>query len=219
MVEIQDNIRENEIISLFNLTKTNHNRIGVDACVKIGKKIIEFEIKSTTTGVVSTASPLTLEHISKWQDRHWIIGIYDKDAELKYCLYGSPTDMKDWLDYWYKDISRGISISDMLVDRIDLEMVFKIFGEKQVYTEEDAKPVFRALYTTKKYKELKDRKDGYSQKRMLQMFKEHNKVYLYRGSGVNNPKIRNSTYKNWIRIDKDFASTLRKILRSQKKTV
>lgn len=216
VVEIQDNKRENELINLFNLTKTNYNRIGIDAKLKVGKKNFDFEIKSTTTGIVSTASPLTLEHIRKWRTRHWIIGIYDKQAEIQHCYYGSPDKMTEWLDYWENDIGRGITISDMLVERIDYEMLFRIFGEKSIYTLNDAKPVFRALYTSEKYKSLMDRKNGYSAQRMLQMFKDHNKTYLYRGSGVNNPKIRKPVYENWIKITSNYSATLRKILRNQK---
>jgi hypothetical protein len=218
-VEIQDSKRENELINLFNLTKTNYNRIGVDAKLKTRHKLFEFEIKSTTTGVISSASPLTLEHVKKWRTRHWIFGIYNKQAELQYCYYGSPDKMTAWLDYWENDIGRGIKISDMLVDRIDYDMLFNIFGEKTVYTLQDAKPVFKALYTSKEYKELQDRKNGYSAQRMLKMFKDHNQTYLYRGSGVNNPKIRKSVYQNWIKITSNYSATLRKILHCQNKPV
>lgn len=196
-VEIQDNTRETELINKFGLIKTNHSRIGIDAKTVVDKKEIHFEIKSTTMGSVSTASPLTLDHIIKWKKCHWLIGIYNKKAKLDYCVYGSPDEMDQWLSYWEQDIRRGLSISDMLVERIDIKMVEETFGNKKIYSYDDAVFVFKGLYTTKEYNKLKDCKDGYSKKRMLEMFKEHNKMYLYRGSSLNNPKIPKKYYSHW----------------------
>lgn len=200
IVEIQDNKRETELISKFGLIKTNHSRIGIDAKTIVDGKEIHFEIKSTTMGAVSTASPLSLDHIIKWKKCHWIIGIYNKKAELEYCVYGSPDDMDQWLTYWEEDIKRGLLISDMLVDRIDNKMVDVVFGKKNIYSYDDAVFVYKNLYSQKEYKKLKDIKNGYSRSRMLEMFKEHNKTYLYRGSSINNPKIPKKYYSSWTKI-------------------
>lgn len=212
-VEIQDNVRENELLSLFKLKKTNNNRIGIDAKLTINQKVFDFELKSTTGTRVSTASPLHLKHLNKWRTCHWLIGVYKKNATLDYCVYGSPNDMKEWIDYWYKDISRGITISDMIVDRIDIDMVYGIFGNKKCYSLEDAKFVYKGLYSIEDYKKLQDMKDGYSQSRMLAMFKEHNKTYLYRGAAVNNPKITKNIWGKWKIIKSNYAEELRTILK------
>ena len=62
-----------------------------------------------------------------------------------------------------------------------------------------------------------DCKGGYSTSRMFQMFKEHNKVYLYRGSYINNPKIPKKYYSSWIHIYDNFDVNIRKILLNQTK--
>lgn len=215
IVEIQDNEREAELTKLFRLKKTNHNRIGIDARLRYRKNVFDFEIKSTTTGSVSSASPLALDHINKWRHQHWIIGIYNKDATLNHCVYGSPEQMKDWLDFWENDIRRGLSISDMLVDRIDKKMVHATFGRKKYYTMEEARFVMKKLYTVQQYIALKDHPNGYTCDRMLEMFKEHNRTYLYRGASLNNPKIPKEYYKDWIRIDSNHAKALRKIIKER----
>lgn len=211
-IEIQDNIRENELIRLFKLTKTNQNRIGIDAKLKLKNKLYNFEIKSTTTNRITTASPLTLDHINKWRNVHWIVGIYNENAKLDFCYYGSPNDMKDWLDYWENDIKRGLFISDMLVDRIDYDMIDNIFGKKDYYSYNEAKFVFKNLYSKKEYELLMEKPNYFNKNTMLEMFKQHNKTYLYRGSNINNPKIENKYFKNWTIIEKDYEKSLRKII-------
>jgi len=215
-IEIQDNIRENQLIRLFKLKKTNKNRIGVDATLRFNNRDTHFELKSTTTGRISTASPLNLEHIKKWRKQHWIIGIYDKRARLKYCHYGRPKDMKKWLDYWEEDIKRGLKISDLLVERINLEMVYDIFGKKKYYTLDEAKYVFKNLYSLDEYYDMMNHNKGFRPLRMLEMFREHNQVYLYRGSSRNNPKISKGYYEHWPIIKNNYAKELRKILRRDK---
>jgi len=215
IAEIQDNKRENELIKIFKLKKTNHNRIGIDARLRYKKLSFDFEIKSTTIGKVSTASPLNIDHLNKWRHQHWIIGIYNKNAKLDYCVYGAPEQMKDWLDYWENDIKRGLKISDDLVDRIDKKMVYNTFGKKRVYTLEDARFVMKKLYSLEQYKNMMDLPGGYSPSKMLEMFKEHNKVYLYRGSSLNNPKIPKSYYKDWIKIENNHDKALRKIIKER----
>lgn len=212
-VEIQDNKRENELIKLFKLRKEG-GRMGIDARLKVLGEDFQIELKSTSVGHVSTASPLHLDHINKWQPQHWIIGIYKKDATLDHCYYGTPENMKEWLDYWENDIKRGLKISDMLVEKIDKKMVYDIFGKKTYYTVDDARAVFKYLYTKDEYEELKNHPKGYRVRRMLEMFKKHNQTYLYRGAAINNPKINQKYYQNWIRIDGNYDKELRQHLRS-----
>jgi len=211
MVEIQDNKRERQLISLFELIKDT-GRTGVDAKLKIKKQIVGFELKSTTVGKVSTASSLTLNVIKRYRTLHWLIGIYNKKAELKCCYYGTPDNMKNWLDFWENDIKRGLKISNMLVDRIDKEMVYEIFGKKKIYSVDEAKFVYKKLFNFTEYDNKIDIENGYSIDRMLEMFKEHNKFYLYRGSAINNPKIPKEYYEKWEKIDCDYPETLRKLV-------
>jgi len=200
---IQDDKRENEIIQLFGLKqKFDRKRHDADAFLYVNGKKCIFELKSTTVNSVSTASPLTLDHIKKWRTYYWIIGIYNKDNEqLKYCLFASPNMMKPWLDFMEEDINRGVTISNLLVNKIDYPIMYSIFGNKKMYSYKDLKKVFKNLYTPSEYKNLKDLKQGYSKQIVLKMFKQHNLSYLIRGSWLNNPKITRKYYKNFKKIN------------------
>lgn len=195
--------------------KQNHNRKrhDIDAYLDVDDVRINFELKSTTVGGISTASPLTLEHIQKWRKYHWIFGIYDKKTEkLKKCIYASPTMMQEWLNFVEEDIQRGITISKLLVSKIDLPIMYAIFKKKKVYSIKDAKKVFKRLYSPKKYKDLQDVKGGYTKERMLYMFREHNLSYLIKGSWLNNPKIPKEYYKKFPVIKNNSKDELINIL-------
>jgi hypothetical protein len=182
--------------------------------MKIDDKTLNFELKSTTVRSVSTASPLTINHLEKWRDFHWIVGIYDKKTEkLKHCYYGSPADMKDWIDYMMEDIKRGLKISEMIIDRMDKPMMYAIFGKKKQYTYKEARAVYKNLFPKSEYMSLKDLPGGYSSDRMLEMFKKHNWNYLKKGSWLNNPKIGPKVYKKWKRISRNHAKRLVKLVR------
>lgn len=215
---IQDDKRENELVRLFNLHQSeNRKRSDIDATLKINGEQINFELKSTTVGSVSTASPLTIGHLKKWKTFHWIIGVYDKKTEkLKYCYYGSPKDMRSWITFMENDIERGLSISKMLVDRIDLPMLHTVFGKKEFYSYKEAKFVFKNLYSKRQYLLRMDCKGGYSEKAMLAMFKDHNWHYLERGSWLNNPKIPKRIYKHWTKITCNHAEAIRKIMKGER---
>jgi hypothetical protein len=212
---IQDDKRENEIIKILGLKQNlNRKRHDIDAFLDIEKSVVNFELKSSTVGSISSASPLTLDHINKWRTYHWIFGIYDKKTEkLQHCVYASPKMMKPWLDSLEEDINRGIMISYKLVSKIDKSVMYSIFGRKKVYSVDEAKKVYKKLYTPEKYKKLQDRHNGYSENRMLFMFREHNLSYLIRGSWLNNPKIPKEYYKNFPKITKNWKTELRNILK------
>lgn len=211
---IQDDKRENQLIKLFGLKQPkNRKRADIDAYLTLSNlKRIKFELKSTTVGGVSTASPLTLDHIQKWRDFHWIIGIYNKKAKLQYCVYASPEMMKKWLDDVEENVQRGLTLSHMIVPKINKKMLYAIFGNKEVYSYEQAKKVFGKLFSKQQYKDFKDKPLGYSKKVMLEMFKKHNLYYLIKGSWLNNPKIPKTYYKNWIKIKGNYKKELRRIL-------
>jgi hypothetical protein len=88
----QDDVRENRLVDLFNLSRpADRSRHGTDAFLAVDEQIFEFELKSVTTGGggVSTVRDLGPDHIAKWRGKHWIIGIYD-ELDLLSCKYGSP---------------------------------------------------------------------------------------------------------------------------------
>lgn len=63
---VQDDIRENELIQLFNLEMlANSTRSGTDAILTLNSLIIPFELKSTTNISVTTVRDSGPEHIKK----------------------------------------------------------------------------------------------------------------------------------------------------------
>jgi hypothetical protein len=212
---IQDDAREIELVKLFKLKQhINRKRHELDAFLEYAGNDYKFELKSTTVINVSTASPLTLNHIRRWRDYHWIIGIYNSKYKLEYCYFGFPEDMKEWLDFWENDILRGIKISNLLIEKIDKKMVKEIFGNKKIFTKEDLFPQMKNTFTKEEYEILKDESDGYSLDRTLEMFKESNKKYLYSGSNINNPKIPKNVYSKWNLITGNYDKELRNLIKN-----
>lgn len=99
----QDDIRENKILDVFNLERPpNHVRHGTDAVLNFKGHVLEFELKSVTTkgGSLSTVRDFGPDHIRKWKDKHWLVGVYSGDKLVR-CRYGSPADMGPWIeDKW-----------------------------------------------------------------------------------------------------------------------
>ena len=97
---VQDDARESQMIQLFNLTvPEERRRSDIDAHLNIDGKVIDFELKSTTSDSVSTVRDFGPEHIRKWRaDLHWIFAFYDKSGtKLLHCIYASPADMEPWI--------------------------------------------------------------------------------------------------------------------------
>ncbi|HIK31764.1 MAG TPA: hypothetical protein IGS31_10545 [Oscillatoriales cyanobacterium M4454_W2019_049] len=77
-MSIQDDRRENELITLFKLEKPlNLTRIGIDVFLAFNGQKVPFELKSTTQSSVTTVRDFGVEHIRKWQGKHWIFGFKD----------------------------------------------------------------------------------------------------------------------------------------------
>lgn len=93
----QDDVREREMRTLFNLVKApDAGRGDVDAILELkGKAVpealrgsrIEFELKSATGGRanISTVRDFGLHHVEKWRRLHWLFGVYDATPEAIRC--------------------------------------------------------------------------------------------------------------------------------------
>jgi hypothetical protein len=127
----QDDVRENRLVDLFNLTRPpNRSRHGTDAILEIDGHHIEFELKSVTTGSsVSTVRDLGRDHIAKWEGKHWIIAFYDQ-LDLLYCKYGSPDAMKPWIERIWEYIRIDFEPAGVVPDLITAAIMFKIIGKK-----------------------------------------------------------------------------------------
>jgi hypothetical protein len=212
----QDDARENRLVDLFNLARPpGRSRSGTDALLSIDDRTIEFELKSVTTagGSVSTVRDLGPDHIAKWRQKHWIVAFYD-ELDLLLCKYGSPDDMKAWIDQIWEYIRVDFEMAGLIPDLITGDVMFKIIGNKDLYTPEDARKLHKNQNSRDKYLSLMDRPNGYSYTRMLEIFRDRARYVLRRGATLNNPHIPMAYFENWPTIDSDYAFTLRTLVRN-----
>ena len=222
----QDDVRENKIIDLFNLRRPpNYVRHGTDAVLHYQGHILEFELKSVTTagGSLSTVRDFGPDHIAKWKDKHWIVGIYSGVTLIR-CLYGSPADMASWIEEKWNYIKADFELAQQVPELITPSVMYSILGEKAVYSAADAKRLHKAQYSSARYKELMDltepggkgkmKKVGYSPNRMLQILKDRAKYVIERGATLNNPHIPASYIANWKEITEDHAIRLREFVKA-----
>ena len=144
-VEVQDNAREKELRDLFGLSKdVSAGRSGVDAYKIFKGKRIEFELKSTTTGSVTTVRDFGPDHIEKWKNKHWIIGCYSSSQDLKYTIYGPPDMMEDWINEKEQYIALDFELAETIPQHTSIEDMNSLISEKKIYTLDDAKMVQRS---------------------------------------------------------------------------
>jgi hypothetical protein len=212
----QDDVRENRIVDLFNLTRpADRVRHGTDAVLLIDGFEIEFELKSVTKprGGVSTVRDFGPDHIAKWRRKHWIIAFYD-GLELIDCRYGTPDDMAPWIANTWEYIRRDFELAALIPAFIDLDTMKRVMGDKESYTYKDARLLHKHQFTAAKYRSMMDLKGGYSQERMLDIMKERVKYVMERGSTLNNRHIPFSFFEKWPKITQDHVLTLQERVRS-----
>jgi len=211
----QDDARENRLIDLFNLTQAaDRARHGVDALLKLEGHEYEFELKSVTTsrGGISTVRDLGPDHIAKWRNKHWIMA-YFSGSKLLHCLYGSPDAMRPWIEEKWDYIKADFELAKHVPRQITLETMFEILGKKAIYTLSDARNLHKNQMTAAEYKESMDVQEGYSAEQMLEIFKDRARYIIERGSTLNNPHISDKFLKSWPKIDQDYASELRRLVK------
>jgi hypothetical protein len=213
-MSVQDDRRENELITLFDLKKPAHpSRSGVDAILEMGEQEIPFELKSTTTNSVTTVRDFSFHHVQKWQDKHWLFGFYDKTGRsLRYCLYASPEMMAPWIQEKAQYIAPDQQIAQRLPERLTLADLYKILGKKSHYTLEDAKTLQKRQYTLDDYRAKMDLDGGYSGQRMLEILRDRSRYLIQRGSTLNNPHIPGSYFQGWEKITQNHAHRLRELV-------
>lgn len=208
----QDDDREDAMIALFDLYKDKtEGRSGVDAFLKTDRKIIPFELKTTSQGSVTTVRDFGPDHIRKWENKHWLIGFFIKGRE--YYKYGSPSMMAEWIQSKEKYIAPDFKLAKLVPAKINFEDMYRIIGKKDVYTYGDAKAIQKMQYKKKQYIQLQDLEQGYSPKRMLEIVKDRAQYLIERGSTLNNPHIPFTYFDGWTEITKNHAEQLRIMVR------
>jgi hypothetical protein len=211
---VQDDVRERELTQLFNLwVPEQRRRDETDAFLRFAGQELPFELKSTTSGSVSTVRDFGPDHIAKWKNLHWIFGFYTSDGtRLLYCHYASPADMAPWIErmegYVRPDVVLAMEASSSITrDTLDM-----IFPEKEVYSQEDAKSIMKNQWKADDYSTAQDLPQGYSPDRMVEILKERCRYVIQRGATLNNPHIPKGYFAGWEKITEDHAARLRSLV-------
>lgn len=215
----QDDSRERAMRDLFNLYKDekNEGRSGTDAFLDIDDITIPFELKTTSTGSVTTVRDFGPDHIAKWQNKHWLIGFFIHGRV--FYKYGSPALMAPWIKEKEEYISLDFQMADLAAAKLTLEDLYRLLGQKSVYTLVDAKSLHKKQYSKSKYFSLQDCSGGYSPQQMLKILKDRMRYIHSRGSTLNNPQIPLGYFKHWPKIEINHAETLRCAVKNSLKDV
>ncbi|WP_144783749.1 hypothetical protein [Microbacterium sp. BH-3-3-3] len=169
---VQDDAREREMRSLFNLTADpDRKRSEIDAYLMVDGRKVNFELKSSTGSSVSTVRDFGPDHISKWRDGlHWIFAFYDKSGDtLKYCIYASPADMESWIAEKEKYIAPDVALAADLPSFVSAAQVKASLGDKIIYSRADARSIMKNQWSTDDYAANEDRVAGYTRERMAEI--------------------------------------------------
>lgn len=149
-----------------------------------------IEIKSTTTGSIATARDVGLNHIQKWRRHVWVFGFYDRSGtDLLRTLVLGPAEMEGWIGRIESYIAPDIALGERMANKLSLEDLHIICGEKNRYRHSDADALMKKQWTKARYKAEMDVDGGYSPAKMLKL----RALYLNeRGSTLNNPHIPKS---------------------------
>jgi hypothetical protein len=227
-VAAQDDIREKEMRTLFNLTRPGEfGRGDIDAVLELeGVSVppelrdlkVSFELKSTTKGRpdISTVRDLGPHHIEKWRSLHGLFGVYEElkgEVKLLYCLYGSPAQMKPWFDRVAAYAAPDLALIETVPGLIDDDVLTAVLGDSDEFDFSEAKSLMKMQYSRLQYQEAADRfGERYSREAMLSMLRERSAYLISRGATRNNPHISASYFKGWERIERNHAARLRELV-------
>ena len=212
---VQDDAREINQIELFGLFRPEgEGRSGIDAVMKLDDgSELPFELKTTTSGSVTTVRDFGFDHIQKWKSKHWLISKYSQDGSvMEYTLYGSPQAMSGWIMEKEEYITPDFELARFAPENLTLEHLKVIVGDNEVYSLADATKLQKKQHVLSEYIELMDLENGYSPGRMLQFLKSRCKYLIERGSTLNNPHIPESYFQGWERITTNHATRLKELV-------
>lgn len=199
--EVQDNARELLMRQLFALAKEEGaSRIDADATLRLDGVVVEFELKSTTKGSVSTGRDVGQQHFNKWKTRHWLFGFFDKQQRPLYYLYAPPAKMREWIEekeeYVLPDLLIANMVDAILKQHLTVAHLKEIAGEADAYLLGDAQRIGKDQYLIEEYRALMNCESGYCPARMLQFLRRRCSYLLSRGVTLNNPPSRRVTSKS-----------------------
>ena len=211
---VQDDRRELEQIELFQLSQpTARSRSGTDGILEIEGQTLEFELKSTTKDSVTTVRDFGMDHILKWQNKHWLFGFYTpRGNALKFTRYASPAMMASWIEEKRQYIEVDFKLAQLASKNLSTSDMYALLGKKEHYTLDDALTLHKKQLKIAEYRNLFDVENGYSQSRMLEILKLRCAYVIERGSTLNNPHIPKRVLESFPKITDEHASTLRKLV-------
>lgn len=211
---VQDDRRELEQLELFQLSQpTARSRSGTDGILEIEGQTLEFELKSTTKDSVTTVRDFGMDHILKWQNKHWLFGFYTPGGNaLKFTRYASPAMMAPWVDEKRRYIEVDFKLAQLAAKHLTASDLYALVGEKELYTLEDAQALHKKQLKIAEYRGLFDVQGGYSPLRMLEILKMRCVYVVERGSTLNNPHIPKQVLESFPKITDEHAATLRKLV-------
>ena len=190
---VQDDEREVEMREIIGLRR-GEGRSGVDAYMDFTERrqpyAAPIELKSTTVGAVSTGRDVGKDHIEKWRSRVWVFGFYKSGGSvLENLLVLGPDDLEPWISRIERYMAPDFMIGERVAPKLEMDDLHVIWGEKEAYTLEDAKALYKRQWSQDKYAAEMDLPDGYSPNRMLELLRLRARYLLDRGSTLNNPHI------------------------------
>ena len=166
-----------------------------------------IELKSTTVGSVSTARDVGLGHIEKWRSRVWLFGFYDASGTvLESVLTLGPDDMEPWISRIERYIAPDFLIGERVSTKLGIDDVQVICGEKETYTLEDARAIYKRQWSESRYLSEMDVENGYSPRTMLRILRLRARYLNNRGATLNNPHIPKSFLRRFADQAIDLAA-------------
>lgn len=224
----QDDVREREMRTLFNLTKPEEaGRGDVDGVLELEGaaipddlrgQVVPFELKSATGGRpnISTVRDFGLHHVEKWRPLHWLFGVYaveGGETRLQYCLYGSPAMMAPWFDRMAAYIGPDVVLAEVVPELIGDDQLTAVLGDADEFDSEDARRLMKNQYNAEAYGAAADLPDErYSRTAMLEMLRQRCRYVIKRGATLNNPHIPAGYFADWERIERNHAARLRELV-------
>lgn len=211
---VQDDRRELEQLELFQLDQpTERSRSGTDGVLEVDGQILEFELKSTTKDSVTTVRDFGMDHILKWQNKHWLFGFYTPQGNaLKFTRYASPAMMAPWIEEKRRYIEVDFKLAQLAAKNLTISDLYAVVGKKEIYSLEDAQALHKKQLKVAEYKDRFDVAGGYSPMRMLEILKLRCVYVIERGSTLNNPKVPKTVLEGFPKITDEHASTLRTLV-------
>jgi len=120
----------------------------------------------------------------------WIFGFYDSSgATIESLLILGPDDMEGWIARIEQYIAPDFLIGERAAERLTLDDLHIICGEKPVYSRRDARLLHKRQWPEARYESEMDVTAGYSPSRMLEILRLRAKYLNARGAKLNNPHI------------------------------